>query len=184
MAEKPEINRSQAIRDYFTANPKAKAQEVVDALAKQGITVSAGLVRIIKSKHNQKQAAKRAAKKAAKAPATSHPTAEAPVKAKQPEGNKTQAVREYLKAHKRAKTSEVVKALGEQGVTVSASYISSIKAKRKTRRTAVEKVVAAVAPTGIGVPEIKAAMTFLKAVGTMSAAKQALAAAEEIRKIV
>jgi len=41
MAEKPEVNRSQAIRDYFTANPKATTQEVVDALAKQGITATA-----------------------------------------------------------------------------------------------------------------------------------------------
>ena len=179
MAEKPEVNKSQAIRDYFTANPKATTQEVVDALAKQGIMVTDNLVRTIKFQHNKRQADKRAAKKAAKTPAISPATT-----AKQPEVNKTQAVREYLKAHKRAKTSEVVKALGEQGITVSATYVSSIKGKRKTRRKAVKEVVAAVAPTGIGVPEIKAAMTFLKAVGTMSAAKQALAAAEEIRKIV
>ena len=62
MAEKPEINKSQAIRDYFKANPKAKAQEVVDALAKKGITVTVGLVNNVKSTHNKKQAAKRAAK--------------------------------------------------------------------------------------------------------------------------
>ena len=35
MAEKPEVNKSQAIRDHFKSNPKAKTQEVVDALAKQ-----------------------------------------------------------------------------------------------------------------------------------------------------
>jgi hypothetical protein len=50
MAEKPELNKSQAIRDHFKVNPKAKAQEVVDALASHGITVTAGLVRIVKSK--------------------------------------------------------------------------------------------------------------------------------------
>ena len=179
MAEKPEVNRSQAIRDYFTASPNATTQEVVDALAKQAIMVTDNLVRTIKFQHNKRQAAKRAAK----APATKQ-AAEATTTAKQPEVNKTQAVREYLKVHKRAKTSEVVKALGEQGITVSATYVSSIKGKRKTRRRAVKEVVAAVAPTGIGVPEIKAAMTFLKTVGSMSAAKQALAAAEEIRKVV
>ena len=27
MAEKPEVNRSEAIRDYFKLNPKAKTQE-------------------------------------------------------------------------------------------------------------------------------------------------------------
>ena len=44
--------------------------------------------------------------------------------------------------------------------------------------------MASVASTGIGVPEIKAALSFIKTVGSVSAAKQALAAAEEIRKIV
>jgi len=39
MAEKPEVNKSQAIRDVFKANPKATTQEVIDALAKKGITV-------------------------------------------------------------------------------------------------------------------------------------------------
>ena len=43
---------------------------------------------------------------------------------------------------------------------------------------------ATVAKGEIGVTEIKAALTFIKDVGSVSAAKQALAAAEEIRKIV
>ena len=30
-----EVNKSQAIRDYFKANPKAKTHEVVDALEKR-----------------------------------------------------------------------------------------------------------------------------------------------------
>ena len=58
----PEINKSQAIRDYYKVNPKAKTQEVVDALAKKGITVTTGLVRNVKSTHNKKQAARKAAK--------------------------------------------------------------------------------------------------------------------------
>ena len=37
---------------------------------------------------------------------------------------------------------------------------------------------------GVGVPEIKAAFAFLKAVGSVAVAKQALAAAVEIKKIV
>ena len=50
-----EINKSQAVRDYFKSNPKATTQDVVDALAKQGITIAAGLVRNIKSKHIKKR---------------------------------------------------------------------------------------------------------------------------------
>ncbi len=101
-----------------------------------------------------------------------------------PEGDKTKAVREYLKRHRKAKSNEVVEALKAQGVTISTSLVRNIKSKSKRRRRAVKQVVAAVAPTGIGVKEIKAALTFIKAVGSMAAAKQALAAADEIRKIV
>ena len=40
MAKTNGVNKSQAIRDFFKANKKAKTQEVVAALAKQGITVT------------------------------------------------------------------------------------------------------------------------------------------------
>ncbi len=159
-----EVNKSQAIRDFFKASPTAKAQEVADALAKKGITVSVGLVRIVKSKHNKRHAAKKAAKTNGV--------------------NKTQAVRDYLKANKKAKAQEVVDALAEQGITITANYVGNIKAKSKRRRRAVKEVVAAVVPTGIGVPEIKAALSFIKAVGSEAVAKQALAAAIEIKKVV
>ena len=173
MAE--EVNKSEAIRDVFKSNPNAKAQEVVDALAKKGVTVTVSLVHTVKSKHNQRQAAKKAAKKAAQ-----RPVAEAKT-----EGiSKSQAIRDYLKANKKAKPQEVVDALKKQGIETTANYVSNLRAKRKTRRKAVKQVVAAVAPTGIGVPQIKTALAFLKAVGSDAIAKQALAAAIEIKKIV
>ena len=81
------------------------------------------------------------------------------------DGDKTKAVREYLQQHRKAKSNEVVEALKAQGITVSTSLVRNIKSKSKRRRRAVKQVVAAVAPTGIGVPEIKAALTFLKTVG-------------------
>ena len=46
MAKKNGVNKSKAIRDYFRANPKAKTSEVVEALAKQGITTTANYVAI------------------------------------------------------------------------------------------------------------------------------------------
>ncbi len=58
---KSKINRSAAIREYLKENRKAKAQEVVDALAAQGIEVTAGLVYMqkgrIKSKRGRRVAA-------------------------------------------------------------------------------------------------------------------------------
>ena len=181
MAEKPEVNKSEAIRNYYKSNPKAKTKEVVDALAKQGITVTVGLVTNVKSTHNKKQAAKRAAKKVAKTTAAS-PGAK--TVEKKPEVNRSQAIRDYLKANRKATAQDVVDALAKKGITVTVGLVTNVKSKSKKRRRAVKQVVAAVAPTGIGVPEIKAAFSFLKAVGSVAVAKQALAAAVEINKVV
>ena len=156
----PEINKSQAIRDHYKSNPKAKTSEVVDALAKKGITVSIGLITNVKSTHNKKHAAKKAAKNGM---------------------NKTQAVRDFLKANKKATNSEVVAALAKQGISVTSNYVSTIKTKHNKRRRVVTK---AVATGSIGIPEIKSALAFIKAIGSVAAAKQALAVAQEIREIV
>lgn len=47
---KQKTNLSQEVRDYLKANRKAKAKEVVEALAKQGIQVKEGLVYAVKQK--------------------------------------------------------------------------------------------------------------------------------------
>lgn len=47
---KSKPNKSQAIREHFKNNRKASAKEVVDALAKQGITVGENLVYNVKGK--------------------------------------------------------------------------------------------------------------------------------------
>jgi hypothetical protein len=95
--------------------------------------------------------------------------------------NKTQAVRAYFKAHKKATNAEVVEALGKQGITISANYVGNIKATHNKRQRSVRKVVA---KGGVGIPEVKAALAFLKVMGSVAAAKQALAVAQEIRDIV
>lgn len=48
--------------------------------------------------------------------------------------NKSAAVREYFKAHKKAMPKEVVAALKEQGIDVSPNMVSMIKAKAKVKR--------------------------------------------------
>lgn len=40
--------RSKAVRDYLAANPKASPKVVVEELGKQGVSVSLGLVSVIK----------------------------------------------------------------------------------------------------------------------------------------
>ena len=48
-------NKSQAIRDFFNANPKAKPRQVVAALKEQGHEVTAAYVSTIKSLDKKKQ---------------------------------------------------------------------------------------------------------------------------------
>jgi hypothetical protein len=95
--------------------------------------------------------------------------------------NKSKVIREYYKSHKKAKVQEVVDALAKQGITTTANYVGNIKASHNKRRKAVRKVVAS---GGVGIPELKAALALIKATGSVAAAKQALAVAEDIKKIV
>ena len=96
--------------------------------------------------------------------------------------SKAQAVRNYLKTHHKAGNKEVSEALAKQGVKVSPNHVANIKAKSKTRHTAARAVVSR---RGLGIPEVKAALALLKEChGSMAGANAALAAAEEIRKLV
>ena len=100
--------------------------------------------------------------------------------AKKEKVNKTQAVKEYLKANRKAKNQEVVDALAKKGITISANYVGNIKATHNKRRRAMRKVVA---KGGVGIPEVKAALTFLKVTGSVAAATQALTVAQEALKM-
>jgi hypothetical protein len=95
--------------------------------------------------------------------------------------NKTQAVKEYLKANRKAKNKEVVDALAKKGITITANYVGNIKATHNTRRKAMRKVAA---KGGIDILQVKAALAFLKLTGSVKAATQALKVAQEIREIV
>ncbi|MFZ1936144.1 MAG: hypothetical protein WCB27_13390 [Thermoguttaceae bacterium] len=95
--------------------------------------------------------------------------------------NKAHAVKEYLKANRKAKNQAVVDALAKKGITISANYVATIKTTHNRRGRAARKVVA---KGGIGIPEVKAALALLKVAGSVAAATKALAVAQEIREIV
>jgi hypothetical protein len=101
--------------------------------------------------------------------------------AKKEQVNKTQAVKVYLKANPKAKNQAVVDALAKKGVTISPNYVATIKTTHNKRRQAARKVVT---KGGVGIPEVKAALAFLKLTGSVAAATKALAVAQEIREIV
>ena len=108
--------------------------------------------------------------------------------AKKPKVNKSKAVREFMAANPTATPKEASEALTKKGIEVSPNYVSSVKSnitakkgKRKRRQTA---ATAMSVKTGVGIPEIKAAFALLKHCGSLTGAKNALAAAVEIKKIM
>jgi Icc-related predicted phosphoesterase len=49
------INKSQAVRELLSANPKMKAKEIITTLAEKGITVRPSLVYFLKAKRRAKK---------------------------------------------------------------------------------------------------------------------------------
>jgi hypothetical protein len=96
--------------------------------------------------------------------------------AKKPErGVKSQAIREYLNEHKRAKATEVVKALADKGITVSPAMVYGLKARNsmgKQRR----KAVARGEKIGPSISHLLAAKKFVQETGGVKEAQEALAA--------
>ena len=80
MAKKRKVNKSQAVRDYVKANPKARNSEIAAALTKQGIKITPNYVATIKTQMNKARTAKKAAK--AKAVEAAAPAAESEKTAK------------------------------------------------------------------------------------------------------
>jgi hypothetical protein len=108
--------------------------------------------------------------------------------AKKPAVNKSQTVRDYFKAHPESTNKEVAQALTKQGIKLSPNHVANIKskisvAKGKSKRR--QKAASAMSTkSGVSVHEIKAAFSLLKECGGIERAKEALAAAREIQKIM
>ena len=118
-------------------------------------------------------------------------TAKKPAPAKKAEPtkvNKSKAVRDYMAANPKATPKEVSEALTKEGIEVSPSYVSTVKgnmkAKKGKRKRRHEAAEVASVKTGIGVADIKAAFMLLKHCGSLANAKEALASAAEIQKIL
>ena len=103
----------------------------------------------------------------------------------QPEVNKTQAVKDYLKQHPGALPVAVSEALKAQGVDIDPKYVSNIKFKlgiKKRRKKAVAKdeeakpAAAAVPADMISVAALQKAKKLVQEIGGVQQAKQALAA--------
>jgi len=130
-------DKSQAILDFLMANPEADNSQVVDALAGQGFPVDS------RSVSNQRWRMKKNSGTSPEAAAESS-MSDAPEKkvrrkkkkkagAKKKAGrskdgvNRSQLIRDYLKANPDAPNRDVVSALSNDGVTVTQGLVSSVK---------------------------------------------------------
>ena len=97
---------------------------------------------------------------------------------KAPHGAKSQAIRDYLAAHKGAMPAEVVGALKEQGLVVSSQMVSTVKAWMGTTKRRKRKVATRAAETigngrGVTIADLLKAKKLVKDLG-MERAKEAI----------
>jgi hypothetical protein len=104
--------------------------------------------------------------------------------------NKSQMIRDALKANRRKTPSEIAEILKEQGLQVTGQYVSTIKSnwkkarRRNARKALTMRGTARRTRGGRGASSaagIAAALAFVKAAGGLAAAKSALETLEEIR---
>jgi len=70
--------------------------------------------------------------------------------------NKSQAVRDYVKAHPEATGGEIAAALNKKGITITANYAANVKSQSKKRRRATKapkpQMVEVAAPAAVEQP--------------------------------
>jgi hypothetical protein len=99
--------------------------------------------------------------------------------------NKSQAVRDFVRDNPAAGNIEIAKTLTAAGIKITANYVANIKGKAKMKRKARKKAAQQVAAqTDLDINQIKAAFGLLKLCGSTAAAKAALAAADDIKKVM
>jgi hypothetical protein len=113
--------------------------------------------------------------------AKKQPPAKKPKSAKP---NKSQAIRDHLSQNPTAAPKDIAAALTEQGIKVSPMYVSTIKGKMGKRRRRRKAAVTMAEKSGIDLNQVKAAFMLLKQCGSLANAKEALASAAEIQKIL
>lgn len=110
------------------------------------------------------------------------------------EVNKSQAIRDALRANRDKTPLEIAEMLTAKGIEVNAQYVSTIKSNMRKTSKAVRKVRRGIRQAGrknrlngasefgSGLKVIKAAVELLKTAGGIEQAKAALATVEEIGK--
>lgn len=125
-------SKTQAVRDYFKANPGMGSKDVKAALEKSGVSVSLALVNKVKYEPGagKKRTGKKAARKtAAKRKATAKGRAGRP---KSSGGaSMSDQIRAYMAANPSASRPEIRAGLQAQGVDVKASLVNAVFIKAR-----------------------------------------------------
>jgi len=172
---------SRAIRDYFSKNPAATGQEVVEGLKAKGMTVTVGLVYNVKAYDAKKKSKKKAAKAAAKAGATAT-KADATSTNGATTGTKADAIRSVAKSlPKPFRPRDVRVELAKQGIDATTTFIGKVLRsagmKRKRRRKAAAGNGApAVANNSLNINDLVAAKKVVEQVGSVEKVREALVA--------
>ena len=165
---------STAIRAYFSKNPKATAQEVVDALKAEGVTVTASLVYSVKALGKKKK------KKAGKSNAAVRMEKAAAWADGVTGSTKADLIRETATSMpKPVRPKDVIAALKEKGVTASSAQVSTVlksMGMKRKRKAAVAGAAPAVASNGLNIDDLVMAKKLVGQVGSIEKVREALAA--------
>ena len=133
---KPELSKSDIIRDFVTKNPTLSISEVATMLGERGTQVSKNLVYVVKGKMKAKKHKEQREKAEAKAATAA--SGDAPT-------SKSAAIHAILKGNRKMKTKDVLSALAEKGISVSEKMVYYVKGKMKGQRGRKKQMVAQVA---------------------------------------
>ena len=138
--QKPEVSKSEEVRNLLQANPAVTAKEVIATLGKKGISVTDSLYYIVKGKMKLKKLRKAKAATAVTSENGSAKPVKAPASADKP--NKSQAVRGLLTENPKLSVDEVISTMTAKGIEVKRGLIYLVKSdmKSKKRRQAKEEV--------------------------------------------
>lgn len=109
-------SKSEAVREYFKANPDVGAKAAHAELEKAGTAVSLALVNKVKYEGNTRKKKKATKRKAA-------------AKRKAGSGNMSDQIRAYIAKHPKATRPEIRDGLAAQGVTVKTSLVNAVYTK-------------------------------------------------------
>jgi len=180
-------NKSNAIRRYMAKNRDANAQQVVDGLKTEGVTVTVGLVYNVKAYDAKKKASKKAAKAAPK-PAAKDSAASTNGAAG---GTKAEAIRAVAKnLPKPFRPLDVRAELAKQGIDATTTFIGKVLRaagmKRKRRKAAngsgipspsdVRAAILARRSAPVTIDDLVAAKKLVGQVGSIEKVREALAA--------